>query len=107
MSSNPGSETSADALVIFGVTGDLVHKMVFSALYGMAKRGALNFPIIGVAGRYWSDEDLRQHATDSIKETGKIDDSDALAHLLSRLHYVSGDYNNPETFKTIKLALGC
>jgi glucose-6-phosphate 1-dehydrogenase len=106
MSSNPGSETSADALVIFGVTGDLVHKMVFSALYGMAKRGALNFPIIGVAGRYWSDEDLRQHATDSIKETGKIDDSDALAHLLSRLHYVSGDYNNPETFKTIKLALG-
>jgi len=74
MSSNPGSETSADALVIFGVTGDLVHKMVFSALYGMAKRGALNFPIIGVAGRYGAMRS-RQHATDSIKETGKIDDS--------------------------------
>jgi glucose-6-phosphate 1-dehydrogenase len=103
---NHSSETSADALVIFGVTGDLVHKMIFSALYGMAKRGALNFPIIGVAGRYWSDEDLRQHATDSIKETGNIADSDALAHLLSHLHYVSGDYNNPETFKTLKLALG-
>jgi glucose-6-phosphate 1-dehydrogenase len=106
MKNNHSSETSADALVIFGVTGDLVHKMIFPALYGMAKRGALNFPVIGVAGRYWSDEDLRQHATDSIRETGEIDDSDALSHLLSHLHYVSGDYNNPETFKTLKLALG-
>ena len=97
MKNNHSSEASADALVIFGVTGDLVHKMIFPALYGMAKRGALNFPVIGVAGRYWSDEELRQHATESIKEAGEIDDSDALAHLLSRLHYVSGDYNNPET----------
>jgi glucose-6-phosphate 1-dehydrogenase len=80
--------------------------MIFSALYGMAKRGALNFPVIGVAGRNWSDEELRQHATNSIKEAGEIDDSDALEYLLSCLHYVSGDYNKPETFKTLKLALG-
>jgi glucose-6-phosphate 1-dehydrogenase len=33
--------TPADALVIFGVTGDLAHKMIFPALYAMAKRGAL------------------------------------------------------------------
>ena len=106
MKNNHSSETSADALVIFGVTGDLVHRMIFSALYGMAKRGALNFPVIGVAGRNWSDEELRQHATNSIKEAGEIDDSDALEYLLSCLHYVSGDYNKPETFKTLKLALG-
>lgn len=36
MRSNHGYETSTDALVIFGLTGDLVHKMIFSALYGMA-----------------------------------------------------------------------
>jgi len=106
MSGNHGANMSADALVIFGVTGDLVHKMIFSALYGMAKRDALNFPIIGVAGRNWSDEELRQHATDSIREAGEIDDSNALAHLLSKLKYVSGDYNNSETFKTLKLLLG-
>ncbi|CAG9932055.1 conserved protein of unknown function [Candidatus Nitrotoga arctica] len=28
----------SDALVIFGVTGDLVHKMIFPALYAMAMR---------------------------------------------------------------------
>ena len=35
---------SADALVIFGVTGDLCHKMIFPALYAMARRGVLNVP---------------------------------------------------------------
>ena len=39
----------SDALVLFGVTGDLAHKMIFPALYAMAKRGALKVPIIGVA----------------------------------------------------------
>ena len=41
--------THSDALVVYGVTGDLAHKMIFPALYAMAKRGTLNVPIIGVA----------------------------------------------------------
>ncbi len=28
----------SDALVLFGVTGDLAHKMIFPALYAMVKR---------------------------------------------------------------------
>ncbi len=39
----------SDALVLFGVTGDLAHKMIFPALYAMAKRGTLKVPVIGVA----------------------------------------------------------
>ena len=39
----------SDALVLFGVTGDLAHKMIFPALYAMVKRGTLNVPVIGVA----------------------------------------------------------
>ena len=98
--------TPADALVIFGVTGDLAHKMVFPALYAMAKRGALNVPVIGVASSKWSLDKLCKYARDSIKQTGKIDDKDAFDHLLSQLQYVSGDYNNPETFNALKQALG-
>ena len=41
--------TAADALVIFGVTGDLASKMIFPALYAMARRGTLNVPVVGVA----------------------------------------------------------
>ena len=34
----------SDALVIFGVTGDLAHKMIFPALYAMVKRGYAQGP---------------------------------------------------------------
>jgi glucose-6-phosphate 1-dehydrogenase len=98
--------TSADALVIFGVTGDLAHKMIFPALYAMCKRGVLNVPVVGVASSKWSLAQLRKQVTDSIKQAGKIDDRKALDHLLSLLRYVSGDYNDPGTFTALKQALG-
>ena len=50
----------SDALVLFGVTGDLAHKMIFPALYALAKRGALKVPVIGVASPNWSLADLRR-----------------------------------------------
>jgi glucose-6-phosphate 1-dehydrogenase len=44
--------------------------------------------------------------TDSIKQSGGIDNQRALRHLLSLLRYVSGDYNDLETFTKIKEELG-
>jgi glucose-6-phosphate 1-dehydrogenase len=96
----------SDALVIFGVTGDLAHKMIFPALYALTKRGALNVPVIGVAFPKWSLERLRKRVTDSIKRSGGIDYRRALHRLLSQLSYVSGDYNDPNTFAAIKKTLG-
>jgi glucose-6-phosphate 1-dehydrogenase len=96
----------SDALVLFGVTGDLAHKMIFPALYALAKRGALKVPVIGVAFPKWSLERLRNRVTASIKRSGGIDDRRALNHLLSQLSYVSGDYKDPGTFTAIKKALG-
>jgi len=97
---------SADALVIFGVTGDLAHKMIFPALYSMAKRGELSVPVIGVAASKWHQAQLHKQARDSIRQAGKIDDRAALDHLLSLLQYVGGDYNEPGTFNALKQALG-
>ena len=96
----------SDALVLFGVTGDLAHKMIFPALYALAKRGALNIPIIGVAFPKWSLARLHNRVTDSIKRSGGIDKPRALRILLSQLSYVSGDYNDPGTFTAITKALG-
>ena len=96
----------SDALVLFGVTGDLAHKMIFPALYAMAKRGALKVPIIGVAFPEWSLAQLCTRVTDSIKRSSGIDDRQALQHLLSLLHYVGGDYHAPATFSEIKKTLG-
>src|SRR5580658_8119933 len=96
----------SDALVLFGVTGDLAHKMTFPALYAMEKRGALTVPVIGVALPKWSLEDLHKRVEDSIKRSGGIDNRRAFDHLLSRLSYVSGNYEDPDTFAAIRKALG-
>ena len=96
----------SDALVIFGVTGDLAHKMIFPALYAMAKRGTLTVPVLGVALPKWSVERLHERVEDSIKRSGGIDNRRAFDHLLSQLSYVNGDYNDEGTFAAIKKALG-
>jgi glucose-6-phosphate 1-dehydrogenase len=96
----------SDALVLFGVTGDLAHKMIFPALYAMVKRGTLTVPVIGVAFPKWSLARLHKRVEDSIKRSGGIDNQRALHHLLSLIRYVSGDYKDPGTFAAIKEALG-
>jgi glucose-6-phosphate 1-dehydrogenase len=98
--------TPSDALVLYGLTGDLAHKMIFPALYAMVQRGVLTVPVIGVASRSWSLEQLRARVTDSVKQSGAPLDERALGRLLSLLQYVSGDYNRPETFAALKSALG-
>ncbi|MEO8156916.1 MAG: glucose-6-phosphate dehydrogenase [Betaproteobacteria bacterium] len=100
------SAKQSDALVLFGVTGDLVHKMIFPALYAMARRGALDVPVVGVASSKWSIAQLRKRAEDGIRKAGKIDDKAALRHLLSLLRYVDGNYNDPGTFAALKTTLG-
>jgi len=97
--------TRSDALVLFGVTGDLAHKMMFPALYAMVKRGTLTVPVIGVALPKWSAERLHKRVTDSIERSGGIDDKHALKRLLSLFVYVSGDYESPDTFHAIAKAL--
>jgi glucose-6-phosphate 1-dehydrogenase len=96
----------SDALVLFGITGDLAHKKTFPALYAMVRHGVLNVPVVGVASSQWSLAQLRKRARDAIKASGKIDDKPVLDHLLSLLGYVSGDYNDPHTFTALKAALG-
>ena len=96
----------SDALVLFGITGDLARKKIFPALYAMAKRGALDVPVFGVASSELSDAQIRQRAEEAIAESGKIDDKAALRKVQSSLHYVQGNYNDLATFKKLKKALG-
>ncbi len=100
------SPLQSDALVLFGITGDLAHKMVFPGLYALAKRGELKLPIIGVAGRKWTLENLHNRVRDSIERTGGIDNKAAFKQFISLFQYVRGDYETPDTFTAIKRALG-
>jgi glucose-6-phosphate 1-dehydrogenase len=95
----------SDALVLFGATGDLAHKMIFPALYQLAKSGALHEPIVGVASSTLSKADLSARVEDSLKQAGGIDDRPALRKLMALMSYVSGDYNDEATYAKIKAAL--
>jgi glucose-6-phosphate 1-dehydrogenase len=106
MDETDSGRTSSDALVCFGMTGDLAHKMIFPALYGMVRRGILDVPVVGVASSHWSLDQLQERAKDGIERSGGIDDQHALRHLLSLLRYVDGDYNDQGTFTALKKALG-
>jgi glucose-6-phosphate 1-dehydrogenase len=98
-------QPQSDALVFFGATGDLAYKQIFSALQAMVRHGSLDVPIIGVAGRKWTSDQLRAHAQQSLQEHGGVDAA-AFARLSSLLSYVGGDYADPATFAALRQALG-
>jgi glucose-6-phosphate 1-dehydrogenase len=94
----------SDALVFFGVTGDLAYKQIFPALQAMIRRGHLDMPIIGVARDQWSLDQLKARAKDSLEKHGDLDPA-AYAKLCSLLTYVAGDYGDPATFIRLRQAL--
>lgn len=93
-----------DALVLFGATGDLARRKIFPAVYELARRGVVAFPIVGVASSPWSDDDLRQAAHESIAARRDIDET-VWSELSRRLCYVSGDYREPSTFDELRKRL--
>ena len=99
------SPTRADALVFFGATGDLAYELIFPALQSMAKHGNLDLPIVGVAKRPWSVDQLRARAKESVEKHGGLDAA-AFSKLSGLLRYVSGDYGDPATFQAIRKQLG-
>jgi glucose-6-phosphate 1-dehydrogenase len=100
------STDPCDALVLFGLTGDLARKKIFPALYAMAKGDNLPARVIGVASTAMSKEQLRQRITESVRQMGTVDDEGALERLVALVTYVAGDYKNPETFVRLGQALG-
>ena len=99
------SGVPSDALVIFGVTGDLAYKQIFSSLLGLVRDEGLNVPIVGVAKSGWGLDQLKDHAKKSLAQHSPVD-AQAQDRLLSLLHYVDGDYADPSTFSRLYAELG-
>jgi len=99
----PGHE--ADALVIFGITGDLAKKMTFDALYDLEADGTLTVPVIGVASTELDDEGLRKLAREAVEEAEDAVDEKVFKSFAQRLTYISGDYKDPKTFERVAEAL--
>jgi glucose-6-phosphate 1-dehydrogenase len=96
---------ASDALVIFGITGDLAKKMTFQALYHLELDGLLDFPIIGVAIEDWSLDELRSHVRAALESEGEHIKEATFEKLARRLDYVQGDFTAASTYEKLKKAL--
>jgi glucose-6-phosphate 1-dehydrogenase len=99
------SALCSDAFVFFGATGDLAYKKIFPALQGLVRRRYPDIPIIGVARRNWTSDQLRARARESLEKYGGVD-PDAFAKLSARLQYLSGDYGDEATYWRLRQVLG-
>jgi len=95
-----------DALVIFGATGDLAKLETFPALVGLAGRGVLDVPVIGVAKSGWGLEQFRDYAVNSLKLNKMDPKSPAATKMLGLLRYVDGDLDDPGTYTAMSDAIG-
>src|SRR5947209_10392978 len=91
----------ADALVVFGITGDLAKTQTFRSLYRLQCRDMLSCEVVGVAGDDWTVDQLRDTARESIEASGEQLDQDHFARFAERLHYVSGDFGQQDTYHRI------
>jgi glucose-6-phosphate 1-dehydrogenase len=89
--------SEADALVIFGITGDLAKKMTYQALYQMEVEKQLSCPIIGVAVEDWSIEQLLDAMRAALVTSGDFNNK-VFDRLAKRVSYVHGDFNDESTY---------
>jgi len=92
----------ADALVLFGATGDLAKKKLFPALYDLEFLGELEVKIYGVASSKWTQNEFKANVESAIRARKPDVDEKVLGKVLNEMQLLVGDYEDPETF--VKLA---
>ena len=95
------AQQSCDALVIFGITGDLAHKMTFPALYRLEAAGLLDCPVVGVAREDWSPEQLRTTMKAAVSAAEETVDDEVFRRLAARLSYLPGDFADQNTYREL------
>jgi glucose-6-phosphate 1-dehydrogenase len=90
------------ALVIVGASGDLTSRKILPALAGLAARGALTeaFTVVGMARTPMDDDGFRDLALRAAPAGG-----DAWAQVVRRFRYVTGEYDDPDTFERLHQVL--
>ncbi|MGH3136430.1 MAG: glucose-6-phosphate dehydrogenase [Gaiellaceae bacterium] len=97
---------TADALVAFGLTGDLGRRMTLPALYRLTQQGLLTCPVIGVGRRPVSQEELVVHAREAVAVAEDAVDEKVFRELASRLTYIGGDAENRSLYDRLRDELG-
>lgn len=101
-----GGDNASDLLVIFGITGDLAHKMTYRALYRLERKGLLDCPILGVASDDLSVDQLVERMRESLRDVGEKMDDEAFDRLSKRLSYMHGDVTDSQLYESLAERIG-
>jgi glucose-6-phosphate 1-dehydrogenase len=96
----PGPAT----LVIFGASGDLTKRKLLPALYHLSRDRRLpaRLSVVGVGRSPLGEDGFRAQFDESLREFAGVETSDAVAaSLRSRLHYVSGELDDGELYRSL------
>jgi glucose-6-phosphate 1-dehydrogenase len=105
MNATSSPQLPADALVLFGATGDLAKRKLFPALYHLERHATLQVPVVGVARSDWTDEAFCKNAKDAILAAMPDADTAVLERLLGRLDLIQGDYSDQATWESLRATL--
>jgi glucose-6-phosphate 1-dehydrogenase len=106
--SHPGSiqkKPDPCSFVIFGVTGDLTHRLVIPSLYNLASADLLpeRFCVVGVARKGTSSEDLRESLMKGLRQFATRPVDDAIAkRLLECVTAIEADPKDPASFDAMR-----
>jgi glucose-6-phosphate 1-dehydrogenase len=114
MPENAISEAKKDAIrkvpdpctvVIFGASGDLTHRKLMPSLFSLACEGLLpeSFNVIGVARSEMDDEGFRSKTKEGVARFSRLKDDvkDKWAQFGDQLYYHQGNYDDPQTYKSL------
>jgi glucose-6-phosphate 1-dehydrogenase len=95
-------------LVIFGMAGDLVKRLLYPAICNIGSEGMLdeNFCIVGIAKEKYTNKTFREQ----LKKDIKLFISDPIVKkfamkLVNRVYYLPGDFNDPKVYIALKKEL--
>lgn len=90
-------------IIMFGGSGDLAHRKLYPALFGLFQHGVLkdHFAVIGTARRPWSDAHYQGVVEDSVKEAGATDEA-AIKAFAGHFYYQSHDVTDADHYVTLK-----
>jgi glucose-6-phosphate 1-dehydrogenase len=93
------------SFVIFGVTGDLTHRLVMPSLYNLAATGLLpdKFCVVGIARKGTSSDALRDSLMKGLRQFATRPVDDAVAkRLLECVTSIEADPNDPGSFDAMR-----
>jgi glucose-6-phosphate 1-dehydrogenase len=97
----------ANAMVVFGASGDLTRRKLLVSLFELFRRELLGerFYLLGCGRKELSDKEFREIAQQAIQESFSNTSASETETFISKLHYVSGNYDDPSLYDKIKTRL--